>query len=86
MKTYSYAGVSRLDGKFKARWANDSLRVKVLIKTGHTDIDLVQLKYPMTKLEAVNWLLSINFDDGNADVRAALEAARDKRATKETVE
>lgn len=82
MNTYTYAGVSKLDGKFKARWANDVSRVKKLIKTGHSHIDLVQLKYPMTKAEAVDWLLAIDFDNGNTDIRAALEKARDKRKPK----
>lgn len=89
MKTYTYAGVSKKDGKVKARWANDIMRTKVLIKTGHTDIDMVQLKYPMTKAEAVDWLLAIDFDNGNRAVRMALETAKEKRAIavdeKETV-
>lgn len=79
MSSYSHAGVSKLDGKFKVRFANDSLRTKVLIKNGHTDIDIVELKHPMTKSEAVAYLLSIDFDNGNKEVRAALEAAQEKR-------
>ena len=80
MSSYSHAGVSKLDGKFKVRFANDSLRTKVLIKNGHTDIDIVELKHPMTKAEAVAYLLSIDFDNGNKEVRAALEAAQEKRS------
>jgi hypothetical protein len=79
MSSFSHAGVSKQDGKFKVRFANDSLRTKVLIKNGHTDIDIVELKHPMTKSEAVDYLLSIDFDNGNKEVRAALEAAQDKR-------
>lgn len=82
-KTFTYAGVSRLNGQFKARFATDALRTKVLIKTGHTDIDLVELKHPMTKEEAVAYLLSIDFDNGNAEVRAALEDKLVKLAPKE---
>lgn len=82
-KTFTYAGVSRLNGQFKARFATDALRTKVLIKTGHTDIDLVELKHPMTKEEAVAYLISIDFDNGNAEVRAALEDKLAKMAPKE---
>jgi hypothetical protein len=55
------------------------MRVKVLSKNGHTDIDIVQLKEPLTKEDAVAFLLAIDFDDGNPSVRAALEAAAEKR-------
>jgi hypothetical protein len=77
--SYAYAGVSKLNGKFKVRFANDQLRVKVLAKNGHKDIDIVQLKHPMSKVEAVEYLLSINFDNGNKEVRAALEAGLETR-------
>jgi DNA-binding phage protein len=76
---YSHAGVSRLNGEFKVRFCNDALRVKVLAKNGHKDIDIVELKVPMTKEDAVAYLLAINFADGNKEVQAALEAAADKR-------
>lgn len=81
--TFTQAGVSRLKGEFKARFANDALRVKVLAKNGHTDIDLVELPTPMTKEAAVAYLLEIDFDNGNTEVRAALEAEAEKRAPKE---
>lgn len=73
-KTFKFAGVSKREGSFKARFANDQMRVKVLAKTGSSDIDLIELTHPMTKLEAVAFLLKINFDNGNALVREALEA------------
>jgi hypothetical protein len=78
-KSFTHAGVSKLDGEFKVRFANDSLRTKVLIKNGHTDIDIIELKTAMTKEEAVAYLLSIDFDNGNTEVRAALEAEQGKR-------
>lgn len=81
-KSFTHAGVSKLDGKFKVRYCNDSLRTKVLIKNGHTDIDIVELKHPMTKEEVVSYLLSIDFDNGNKEVRAALEAEQGKREPK----
>jgi hypothetical protein len=79
MSSFSHAGVSKLNGEFKVRFANDSLRVKVLAKNGHKDIDIVELKTPMSKEDAVAYLLSIDFDNGNKEVRAALEAEQAKR-------
>ena len=79
MNLYSHAGVSRQNGDMKVRFANDALRVKVLAKNGHKDIDIVELREPMTKEAAVAFLLSIDFANGNKDVQAALEAAADKR-------
>jgi hypothetical protein len=79
MSTFKYAGVSTLNGKMKARFANDQMRVKVLAKNGHKDIDIIELKHPMTKQEAVEFLLKINFDNGNKTVRAAIEAEVEKR-------
>ena len=84
MSQFSHAGVSKLNGEFKVRFANDALRTKVLIKNGHTDIDIVELKHAMTKEEAVAFLLSIDFDNGNKEVRAALEAEQGKREPKAT--
>jgi ribosomal protein S3 len=81
-KSFSHAGVSKQDGQFKVRFCNDALRTKVLQKNGHTDIDIVELKNPMTKPEIVAYLLSIDFDNGNKEVRAALEQALDKRSPK----
>ena len=84
--TFTQAGVSRLKGEFKFRVANDALRVKVLAKNGHTDIDLIELPTPMTKEAAVSYLLEINFDNGNTEVRAALEAEKEKRTEKPKAE
>jgi hypothetical protein len=84
MSVYSHAGVSSLNGEFKVRFANDALRVKVLAKNGHKSIDIVELKTPMSKADAVAYLLQIDFDNGNKAVRAALEAAADKRGVTAT--
>lgn len=84
MSSYSHAGVSRSKGTFKVRFANDALRVKVLAKNGHKDIDIVELKNPMSKADAVAYLISINFANGNKEVQAALEAAADKRGVTAT--
>ena len=83
-KSFTHAGVSKLDGQFKVRFCNDALRQKVLIKNGHTAIDIIELKNPMTKEDAVAYLLSIDFatQNGktNAEVQAALLAEVEKRS------
>lgn len=81
-KTYTHAGTSLCNGEWKARFANDALRVKVLAKTGHTHIDLVELPRPMLKLEAIEHLIAINHANGDANRAAALDAGRDKRIPK----
>jgi hypothetical protein len=63
----------------KVRFCNDAMRVKVLAKNGHKDIDIIELREPMTKEAAVAYLFTINFANGNKDVQAAMEAAADKR-------
>ncbi len=86
-KSFTHAGVSRLNGKMKVRFANDALRIKVLAKNGHKDIDMLELKHPMNKDEAVAYLISIDFATQNGktnpDVKAALEAEQGKRSETE---
>ena len=48
-KMFTVAGVSTLNGETKVRFANDELRVKVLMKHGHTDPILIGLETAMTK-------------------------------------
>jgi hypothetical protein len=83
-KLFSHVGVSRLNGVIKARFANDSMRVKVLAKGGHTDIDLVELTAPMTKEDAIQKLIEMNFANGNVEIQAALEAEIGKRTSQPT--
>lgn len=52
-KTYTVAGISKLRGDYKVRFANDIMRIKILAKSDHEDIRLVELGSAMTKLEAV---------------------------------
>lgn len=85
-KTFTHAGVSRLNGVIKARFANDALRVKVLAKGGHTEIDLVEFLEPLSKTEAVIKLIEMDFAKGNAEIQAALDAELDKRTDKPKAE
>jgi hypothetical protein len=73
-KTFAVAGVSTLEGKTKVRFMNDSTRIKILIKNGHTDIDLVDLPKEMTKAEIAQYLFESDFAKGRT---AVLEAVQD---------
>jgi len=58
-KTFSVAGISKLDGEYKVRFANDIMRIKVLAKSGHEDIRLADLEGQYTKLEAAKIILGL---------------------------
>jgi hypothetical protein len=46
-------------GELKVRWANDLvLRINTLLKAKCEDINLHEMPEPMTKLEAIKWLLA----------------------------
>lgn len=55
-KLFTVVGTSTLNGETKVRFANDVMRVKVLTKHGHTDINLIELDTAMTKIDAVKVL------------------------------
>lgn len=74
MKTFTVAGVSKLNGQFKARFANDITRVKVLDKNGHTDINLIELPYAMDKPDAVDHLLTLPAFSTDTAIIAAMHA------------
>jgi hypothetical protein len=56
-KTFTVVGTAiNKDGTMKMRWANDLVsRLKILIKSECTDIDLIELPSGMTKLEAAKF-------------------------------
>jgi len=60
-KTFTVAGTAtNPDGTTKARFANDLVaRIKILNKVGCTNINLVELPTPMTKLEALQHLQTL---------------------------
>ena len=66
-KLFSVAGISKLNGEYKVRFANDLMRIKVLAKSGHEDIRLADLEKSVTKLEAAKMLLALDeFADATA--------------------
>jgi hypothetical protein len=71
-KKFTVVGVSTLQGKTKIRFANDTMRIKVLGKNGHTDVDLIEVSHAMTKGELVQELKARGFGSGNPAVEAAI--------------
>jgi hypothetical protein len=71
-KKFAVVGVSTLNGKTKIRFANDSMRIKILLKNGHTDVDMINLPHEMTKAEIAQHLTEIGFGNGNPAVTAAV--------------
>ena len=83
-KLFTVTGISKLDGEYKVRFANDILRIKVLAKHNHEDIRLIELDSPMTKLEAATFIKTLDeFSDANAQATIAdyLERHAPKTAT-----
>ena len=71
-KKYSVAGVSTLSGKTKIRFANDAMRIKILAKNGHQDVELIDLPREMTKGEIAQHLAEIDFAKGRKAVADAV--------------
>ena len=83
-KLFSVAGISKLNGEYKVRFANDIMRIKVLAKHGHEDIRLADLEQEVTKLEAARIILAMeDFADalGQATITEYLEDKTPKAKT-----
>jgi hypothetical protein len=76
-KLFTVAGVSTLDGVTKVRFANDTMRVKVLQKHGHTDPILIELETAMTKLAAVQFIQGLDEFQGVAAQSAIADYLED---------
>jgi hypothetical protein len=60
-KTYSVVGTTvQPDGQLKIRWTNNIMRIKILMREGHTDIRLADLGKEMTKYEGVKAIQSLD--------------------------
>lgn len=66
INVFKFAGVSRTDGALKTRFASDKVAVKVIEKKD-PNADMVELPQPMGKIDAINYLFSIQFHMVNAD-------------------
>jgi len=74
---FKVAGVSKFKGGVKVRFANDTTRVKILDKSGHTEINLIELPHEMDKPEVVKYLLTTEMAQ-NPEYKAAMEDADEK--------
>ena len=81
-KTFSVAGVSTLSGKTKIRFANDAMRIKILAKNGHSDVELVDLPREMTKGEIAQYLFETDFANGRTEVLEAIQDLAKKNKVK----
>lgn len=83
-KTFKVAGVSAVKGNYKVRFANEMSRVKVLIKTDHTDIELMELPSEMSKGQAVAFLKTTELVN-KSEYLQAIETADAKYNQADTV-
>ena len=84
-KTFKYAGISKHNGEYKVRFANDIMRIKILAKNGHEDIRFFELDEPKTKLEAVFELKDeAELSDGIAQITLAEYIAENTPKNKAT--
>ena len=83
-KLFTVAGTAtNPDGTTKARFANDMVaRVKILTKNNCTNINLVELPRPMTKLEALQYLADTGNFSGDAAYAIANKTAEKTKVAK----
>ncbi len=70
---FTVAGTAAQHGVTKVRFANDLVsRIKILVKNNCENINLIELPEPMTKLEALKHLESLNWGDKDFDAGYAI--------------
>jgi len=77
-KTFNVFGVSKLDGEYKVRFANDILRSKVLHKHGHEDVRLVDIGKSVSKYDGIKAIQSMDEFQDTAAQAAIAEYLEDK--------
>jgi hypothetical protein len=82
-KLFTVAGTAAQDGVTKVRFANDLVaRIKILTKAGCTDINLIELPNPMTKLEALLFLQANGVTEGDAGFAVTTKLAEKRQLAK----
>ena len=85
-KQFTVAGTAtNPDGTVKARFANDLVaRIKILNKARCTNINLIELPQPMTKLEALKYLQAQgeSFTAGDAGYAVSAKLAEKTKIAK----
>lgn len=80
---FTVAGTSNRQGEVKVRFANDLVsRIKALHRAGHTDVNLVELPKPMSKLEALQYLQTQGITQGDAGYAVASKVAEKTKLAK----
>jgi hypothetical protein len=57
------------------------MRIKILAKNGHTDVELIELPHEMTKAEIAQHMIAVGFGKGDAAVEAAVAYVAKKNPT-----
>ena len=85
-KLFTVAGTAtNPDGTTKVRFANDLVaRIKILNKAGCTNLELVELPQPMTKLEAITYLQGLGTITGDAAFVLEGKAAEKSKVAKKS--
>jgi hypothetical protein len=83
-RLFSVAGVSRLHGEVKVRFATDLTYVKGLTKAGNTDVELIDAGSEMTKDQLVEFLKTTDLYK-NPEYQAAIDARSALYAGKDVV-
>lgn len=91
-RTYLAAGTAvGADGQVKVRWANDFVtRIKTMAKQGVNNINVIVLPKPMTRLEGLQYLRTLDLradeleavETKLAEVEAKLDTTPKKRGRK----
>jgi hypothetical protein len=83
-KLFTVAGTAtNTDGTTKARFANDLVaRIKILNKAGCTNINLMELPQPMTKLQALQYLTEQGHSEGDAGYAVSAKLAEKSKIAK----
>jgi hypothetical protein len=83
-KLFTVAGTAtNADGTTKARFANDLVaRIKILNKSGCTNINLMELPEPMTKLQALQYLTAQGIVEGDAGYAVSAKLAEKSKVAK----
>lgn len=71
---FKVTGVSRCKGSFKVRFANDMSRIKILMKTGHDNIELLEMPNAADKAGCVNYLKTTELYN-RSEFKEAIDAA-----------
>ena len=71
---FTFVGVSKLNGAFNVRYANDKGRAKVLERNGHTNVRFIELSQPERTIDAVDALLNETWICEDLDCAEAVAA------------